>query len=236
MTKKRKTNQANKASAISHQGLHNDINERETIYSYPNYGNIYSALVQTRNTELTIYWTRYNILGAIVFVLVAAALNTKSDTLCILYWDMLCWVGFILAWIWLFVAFTGRGIVIDWQNRVADIESDPNKWKAFTSWARSPRVPFYEKLLNHLIIPSFKQPYTYVALLLPLAAIIIWSLLLYKPYNHSQDMHIQQQINEINKRIAVIEGHNANHLKKTETGSQMEHKGKHMGRVSKLSK
>jgi len=219
--KKRKTNQVQVVPTTCQPVAQQDNNDPERIYSHPNYGNVYSALVQIRNTELTIYLTRYNILGAMVFVLVAAALNSKTDTLSNLYWDMLCYVGFVLASIWLFVAFTGRGIVIDWQNRIADIEEDPKKWKAFTSWGRSPRVPFYKKLVNHLIIPSFKQPYTYVALILPLIAIIIWSILFYKPNRKSEDMHVQQQIDEINKRITVIEANNGNNKKATEKLSRM---------------
>lgn len=191
-----------------------EIKQTKPVFPDSNFGNVYAAVVQTRNTEITVYWNRYNILGAMVFGLIVAVSNSRPDTIFAAQWGIACLAGLFLTFIWGFVAVTGRALFVHWQNCAADLEEDPHKWKVFTTLIRSPRISFYIRLIS-----SFKQlvsqPYTYIALSLPAFAAVLWILLLINPpqKGHVTTIdQVSQEIDNIKIQIMQLESKNDNKL------------------------
>ena len=96
----------------------------------------YASLVNVRNTELSVYWTRYNILAAVNLALLAFAL--ASDSTSFMY-NFPLWImsgGIIFAFIWLFITITGKQLITNrWDKHIRDYEkafNDKNQ-KLFTN-------------------------------------------------------------------------------------------------------
>lgn len=175
----------------------------DKIHGVTNFGNVYAAIIQTRNTEATLYWNRYNILGAMVLGFTVAALNARPDTALFEYWPWVCRAGLALSFLWFVVAFTGRALVDYWENHVIALEKNPVNWKAFSHLNRSPRRSFYDRLVELAFL--FTQPYTYVALSLPFLAIVGWSLLLGKSPLQPQMMEVEKRIDLVAQQVAASE-------------------------------
>lgn len=91
---------------------------------------LYTALVNIRNTEVSAYWTRYNIqavLNAAVFAGGLAALKEPNPLPDII----LLWLsagGVILAALWLWFAVLGKRLFVDgWEEWIAEYEE---RWLA----------------------------------------------------------------------------------------------------------
>jgi len=88
---------------------------------------LYTALVNIRNTELTVYWTRYNIQSALnTAVLVGALAGVKgSDRLPLPVLLAVAVGGFFLAVIWLVFAVYGKRLFVDgWEEWIAEYEEN----------------------------------------------------------------------------------------------------------------
>ena len=84
---------------------------------------LYTALVNVRNTELTVYWTRYNIQSAINFVLLAAALAGKSDSLIGKNMKFAVCAGILLALFWIIFVVKGKELLTDrWEKHIRTYE------------------------------------------------------------------------------------------------------------------
>jgi hypothetical protein len=86
---------------------------------------LYTALVNVRNTELTVYWTRFNIQSAINLVLLAAALSSKSDSFVGKHMWFAAIAGIILAIIWLLFIVKGKQLLEDrWEPHIRKYEEN----------------------------------------------------------------------------------------------------------------
>jgi hypothetical protein len=95
---------------------------------------LYSTLVSIRNTELTVYWTRYNIQSAINFVFLAAVLTSGSDSFIGKHIMPAAVIGLVLAIIWLFIVVKGKELLTDrWERHIRSYEESTNevKYKLF---------------------------------------------------------------------------------------------------------
>jgi len=122
----------------------------------------YTSLVNVRNTELSVYWTRYNILAAVNLALLAIAL--ASDSTSFMYnfpiWIMLG--GIILAFIWLLITIKGKQLITNrWEEHIRDYEKafkDKNQ-KLFTNVNTAENVKcFLKKHYDNLNIPARAVP------------------------------------------------------------------------------
>lgn len=97
----------------------NAQNAADTPKSEP----LYTAFVNVRNTELSVYWTRYNIQSAINFVLLAAVLTSRSDSFVNKYMNSAAIAGFVLAGIWFLVTIKGKQLLTDrWDSHLRTYE------------------------------------------------------------------------------------------------------------------
>ena len=77
---------------------------------------LYASFVAIRNTELTVYWARNNILSAINFALLAVAFAGRSDSFVILHSALVGVGGIVLAVIWLLFVHKGKQLLTDrWE-------------------------------------------------------------------------------------------------------------------------
>ena len=86
---------------------------------------LYTALVDVRNTELAVYWTRYNIQSAINFGLLAAVLASNSDSFIRKYIEFTAPAGFLLALIWLLFLVKGKQLLTGrWERHIRNYEKN----------------------------------------------------------------------------------------------------------------
>jgi hypothetical protein len=91
---------------------------------------LYSSLLSVRNTELTVYWTRYNIQAVLNFGLIAVALSAAPNSIIDKFPTLVAVSGMFLALIWLlFVVFSKRLITDEWDNCVKNYEQSILKSK-----------------------------------------------------------------------------------------------------------
>lgn len=87
---------------------------------------IYNALVSVRNTELSVYYTRYNIQAVINFGLIAAVLASRQDSMFLSplsYWVIIG--GVALSLIWLGFAVVGKRLFTErWEKYIRQYERD----------------------------------------------------------------------------------------------------------------
>ncbi len=87
---------------------------------------IYTALVNVRNTELSVYYTRYNILAVINFGLIAAVLATRQDSAFLSplpLWVVLGGAG--LSLVWLGFAVVGKRLFTQrWEGYLRRYETE----------------------------------------------------------------------------------------------------------------
>ena len=69
---------------------------------------LYIALVNVRNTELSVYWTRYNIMAVINLGILAAVLSSRMDSLVIQVLPCVAAGGILLGAIWFAIAVKGK--------------------------------------------------------------------------------------------------------------------------------
>ena len=94
------------------------------MYSPNNHSDqIYATFVSVRNTELTAYWTRYNILAAINIALLAVALSAEPSSLIRKYPCLVVIFGSVLALIWLCISIKGKQLFVKlWEVHIRDYE------------------------------------------------------------------------------------------------------------------
>lgn len=178
-----------------------------TIPCMSNFGNVYAATVQTRNTEASVYWNRFSILGALVLGFTAAGLAARSDSAFVAHWRWACGAGMALSLLWLFVALTGRALVEYWNDRVVALESDDVRtdWRAFSHLKNSPRRDFYRDRIR-AVIHLVTQPYTYLALSLPLLAAVGWLfLLLSTPPFRNEIVELQKEVDRLSRELVAVD-------------------------------
>lgn len=83
----------------------------------------YPSFVNVRNTELTVHWTRYNILAAVNLALLAVALSAEPFSLIRQFpiWIMIG--GIVLAVIWLLITIKGKQLFTKrWEKHIRNYE------------------------------------------------------------------------------------------------------------------
>ena len=104
------------------------MNEAEHIDSKSSeevkYEFLYSALVELRNTELNVYWARYNILSAINFAMLAVSLSAAENSIVANAARLLVSLaGLLLSVIWLLITIKGKQLLIyRWDRNIAIYE------------------------------------------------------------------------------------------------------------------
>lgn len=173
---------------------------RSEIYSSTNFGNVYAAVVQTRNTEATLNWTRYNIMGVMVFLFLMAVMNARPDTLIVANWQLVCSAGILISFLWLAFTITGRRLVLFWEHRVISLEENSSNWKVFTQFKGSPRLPFYRGLIL-TTWQSFREPYTWLSVSLPCVSLVLWA---WSFQYHPQSEAVSAQLESLNQRLIAL--------------------------------
>jgi hypothetical protein len=87
---------------------------------------LYAALASTRNTELSVYSTRYNVQAALNsgFAAVFLAAVMRTDPISLRAAELLAWIGIVLGLIWLGFAVQGKKMFVDgWDQWMAEYES-----------------------------------------------------------------------------------------------------------------
>ena len=166
--------------------------------------------MQTRNTEASLYWNRYNVLGALALGFTVAGLSVRPDSAFVANWKWASAAGLALSFLWFFVAVTGRTLIEYWNDQVIALE-DFNRegrcgdWRTFSHLKNSSRAHFYRdrlRSMKHLAT----QPYTYVAACLPLLAMLGWVLLLLTtPPLRSEIIEMQKQVDQLSREISGVD-------------------------------
>ncbi len=98
----------------------------EDSRSPPQIEAIYTALVNVRNAELSVYYTRYNILAVINFGLIAAVLATAQDSRFLS--PLPLWIvlgGAALSLVWLGFAVVGKRLFTErWEGYLQRYETE----------------------------------------------------------------------------------------------------------------
>ncbi|MBI2359674.1 MAG: hypothetical protein HYV04_12370, partial [Deltaproteobacteria bacterium] len=86
---------------------------------------LYTALINIRNTEVQVYWTRYNIQSALNAVVLAGGLaalkgpNPLPDIVLL----PLSLGGFVMSCVWLWFAVLGKRLFVEgWEEWIAEYE------------------------------------------------------------------------------------------------------------------
>jgi hypothetical protein len=137
---------------------------------------LYISLVNTRNTEVTAYWARYNIQAVLNFGLLAAVLSAKPET-SLLYPlpAALPAVGVLLGIMWIaFVVVSKWVLVRRWERFLRDYEESflmrpgaPASLAVFTAIhaEEAARSPFMRNIRNLNLL----------ALIMPVICIGAWA-------------------------------------------------------------
>ncbi len=134
---------------------------------------LYTALVSIRNTELSVYWTRYNIQSAINFVLVAAALASGPDSFASKHMALTAVAGLLASIIWLLFIAKGKQLLMTrWERHIRAYEdcTPEVKYKLFT-------IHSTEEALKSAEQSSWNN-LTILASALPALCIIVWIVIL----------------------------------------------------------
>jgi len=85
---------------------------------------LYAPLVDLRNTELSIYWTRYNILSAVNFGLLAVVLSASDDSFVPTMRTLVSLGGVLIAVIWLLFTVKGKQLLKNrWDQNISIYEN-----------------------------------------------------------------------------------------------------------------
>jgi hypothetical protein len=91
---------------------------------------IYRELVTVRNTELIVYWARYNIQSAINFGLLVAVLANKPESFIGRHMECTAFAGILLALIWLlFIVFGKKLLIGRWERHIRTYENNISEVK-----------------------------------------------------------------------------------------------------------
>jgi hypothetical protein len=134
---------------------------------------LYTALVNIRNTELSVYWTRYNIQSAINFVLLAAALASGSDSFARKHMALTVVAGLLTSIVWLLFIAKGKQLLMNrWERHIRAYEdcTPEVKYKLFT-------IHSAEEALKSAAQSSWDN-LTDLAAALPALCIIVWIVIL----------------------------------------------------------
>ena len=147
-------------------------NHKPTSSKANEYQFLYSSLVGLRNTELTIYWTRYNILSAINFALLAVGFSAGDASFVVANRTLTAVGGLLIAVIWLLITVKGKQLLIErWDRNIEIYEeqciTDPDL-RLFTRVLQNESKNWFRKRWDNLNI---------LAGSLPVLCIVAWVIL-----------------------------------------------------------
>lgn len=132
----------------------------------------YTAFINVRNTEVAVYWTRYNIQTFLNLGLLVAALSAKPDSLIVQHMFCTSIGGFCLAVIWLFMTIWSKRLITKrWDEYIRQYEEHycEELLPLFTLVeAEENKKGFWKKHWNNLNI---------LARIVPVILIIVWLIL-----------------------------------------------------------
>lgn len=163
----------------------------------------YTALVNVRNTELSAYWTRYNIQVVLNLGLVVACLSAKSDSIIgkHLSWVSLC--GILLAIIWLCFAIKSKQLFTNrWEGHIKKYEAEflPDKHRLFTNvCTEEEQKTCLRKNWDNLNI---------LALSVPVFLILIWAIIGINAYPSPFSSEKEQAVLELKSKMETLSSEN----------------------------
>ena len=123
---------------------------------------LYSSLVAIRNTELSIYWTRYSILSAINFGIIAVALTAGNNSTIHAARTWISLGGILIASIWLLITVRGKHLLTErWDRNIEIFEQkciDDPELKLFTRVLKSESKNRFIKNWDNLNILAWSLP------------------------------------------------------------------------------
>lgn len=167
----------------------------------------YNALVNVRNTELSAYWTRYNIQSVLNWGLVVAYLSVKSDSIIsrqlgrYLFLASPC--GILLASIWLFFIIKSKQLLTDrWERHIQKYEAEflPKKHRLFTNVCTEEEQKTYlKKNWDNL---------NFLARSIPVLLIFIWGSIGIIEYYHPSSIQKESDVLELKSKMAELSSEN----------------------------
>jgi len=133
----------------------------------------YAALVSLRNTEISVYWTRYNIQSAINCVVLAAALASRSDSYIKVNMPFFSMIGILMTIIWIIFIIMGKMMLFDlWESNLINYEKITTgiKYKLFYQIHGTENTGSLRRIFNKITI---------LALTLPLLCMGAWVYILF---------------------------------------------------------
>ena len=132
---------------------------------------VYSNAINVRNTELSAYWTRYNIQAVLNLGLLAVVISDKIGSNCISKY--IAGVCLILTIIWIvFILISKCFLIPRWQKYIMNLEKEfPVPLRFFTIIEKSEGRNSIKKHILNLNIP---------ALAIPILCFIVWIWILFR--------------------------------------------------------
>ena len=87
------------------------------------FGGMYGAIVLVRNTEVAVFWARFNVLGGLVVLLMTVAVANSDKGSVQRYWNFICALGIMLTIVWFVAVWVGRGLIRYWEKQLSQFES-----------------------------------------------------------------------------------------------------------------